>query len=105
MNDDLPSSGEPGVRPPVPGSLPRPAMWPAGARETPFDGAEEDTTVPATPNRRKVAWVAVAVMVLGVSMVGLAFVTVSWQVALTGILIGAVGAALALKVRIMEDVE
>lgn len=104
MSDELPSSGDPGTRPPVPGSLPRPAMWPRGARQTPFDGAEEDTATPPTPARRRLAYIAVAIMIAGVVLVGLSLVATSWLLLAVGVVLGVVGAVLALRARIMEDV-
>lgn len=104
MSDDLPSSGEPGLRPPAPGDLPRPALWSPGLPEAPFDGAQEDTADPPTPARRKLAWIAVALMLLGVALVGVALVATSWTALAVAVLVGVVGVVLALRARIMEDV-
>lgn len=104
MSDDLPSSGDPGVAPPAPGSLPRPAMWPQGATETPFRGAEEDTSTPPGPGRRRLAYVAVAIMIVGVALVGLSVAATSWTLLVVGLVIGAAGAVLALRIGIMDDV-
>lgn len=104
MSDDLPASGEPGLAPPTPGSLPRPAMWPAGAQGTPFDGAAEDTATPPSAGRRRVAFLAVAVMIVGVVLVGLSAVQTSWTLLVVGLVVGALGGGMGLRVRIMEDV-
>lgn len=101
---DLPDSGEPGRTPPTPGMLPTPAMWPDGAVEAPFDGAAEDTATPPSPGRKRTAYVAVALMVVGVVVVGLALVVTSWLVLAVGLVVGAVGMSLAWRARIMEDV-
>ena len=104
MARDLPDSGEPGVAPPAPGSLPRPRLWPTGAGEAPFVGAEEDTATPPSSGRRRLAWVAVALMVLGVLLVGLAVVVTSWLPLVAGVVVGLVGCGLAWRAQIMEDV-
>ena len=104
MSEDLPDSGEPGIAPPVPGSLPRPAMWPAGATETPFDGAEDDTATPPSQARRRVSYAGVGAMIVAVVVVGLAVVTTSWAIFAVGLVLGAVGAVVALKAGIMNDV-
>ena len=104
MSDDLPASGDPGTRPPAPGSLPRPAMWPPGAEQTPFDGAEEDTATPPSPARRRAAYAGVALMIVGVVLVGFAVALTSWLLLVLGLVIGGAGAVVALKARIMEDV-
>lgn len=98
------SSGDPGRRPPAPGSLPRPALWPGRTGAAPFDGAEPDTAVPTTPRQRRLAWLAVALMVVGTVLVGLAVALPSWVAAGAGLVIGAVGMVLAWRARIMEDV-
>jgi len=104
MDDDLPSSGEPGLSPPRPGSLPRPALWSAGTGDTPFRGAQEDTADPPAPGRRKVAAFAILIMVVGVVLLGVAVATLSWPAALAGVVVGSAGAVLGVRVRIMEDV-
>lgn len=104
MSSDLPASGDPGVRPPVPGSLPRPVMWPPGAEGTPFDGAEEDTATPPSPRRRKVAYAGVGLMVVAVIVLGLGVALTSWPLLAVGLVVGGVGAALAWRAGIMEDV-
>lgn len=104
MSDDLPTSGDPGVAPPVPGSLPRPAMWADGTQETPFRGMEGDTATPPSTGRKRLAFVAVAIMVAGVVLVGLSVALTSWTLLAAGVVIGACGAVLALRVRIMDDV-
>lgn len=104
MTSDLPDSGEPGIAPPTNAGLPRPAMWPAGAERQPFDDIEEDTETPAGPGRRSAVWLAVGLMVAGAVLVGLAVVMMAWPPAVAGVLVGGVGAVLALRARIMEDV-
>jgi MFS family permease len=104
MSDDLPSSGDPGRRPPAPGSLPRPEMWPAGGGQTPFDRTEGDTATPPSPGRKRAAWAAVVTMLLGAVLVALAVARTSWVLLVAGVVVGLVGAAVAYKVRIMEDV-
>lgn len=104
MSEDLPSSGEPGVAPPAPGSLPRGAMWPEHAEQAPFRGAEGDTSTPASPARKRLAFVAVGIMVVGLVLVGLAVVRTSWLLLACGVVVGAVGVVLAVRARIMEDV-
>lgn len=104
VSDDLPDSGETGVRPPSPASLPRPALWPRGARDAPFRGAAEDTATPPGPGRRKVAWVAVALMLVGAVCLGAAVAFRSWLPAGVGVVVGLVGVVVAWRVRIMQDV-
>lgn len=104
MTDDLPASGDPGTQPPSSAALPRPAMWPQGGTGAPFDGAQEDTATPPGTTRKRVAWAAVAAMVVGVVLLGLAAVTRSWGLAASGAALGAVGAVVAMRARIMEDV-
>jgi MFS family permease len=104
MSEDLPDSGEPGLAPPAPGSLPRPAMWPDSTVGAPFSGAEDDTATPPSPGRRKLAYAGVAAMILAVVLVGLAVVTTSWVVLAVGLVIGLAGAVVAVRAGIMEDV-
>ncbi len=79
-------------------------MWPDGAVDVPFDGAQGDTSTPPSARRRRVGWLAVALMVLGVVLVGLAVVRGSVAPAVAGVLVGAAGAVLAWRAGIMEDV-
>ena len=104
MSEDLPSSGEPGVPPPAPGSLPRPALWPAGTTETPFRGAEDDTATPPSPARRKVSYAGVGLLIVAVVLIGLAVVLTSWPLLVAGLVLGALGGGVALKAGIMNDV-
>lgn len=104
MSDDLPSSGEPGVRPPMPGSLPRPAMWPDGIRDAPFRVGQDDSPPPPSPTKRTLAWVAVAAIVVGLILIGIAMVTTSWPIGIAGIVIAVLGAVVGLRAQIMEAV-
>lgn len=100
---DLPDSGDPGVRPPEPGQLPRPPLWTPGQEQAPFRGVtEEGASAPA--GRRREAFVAVAIMVAGLVVIGLAVALMNWAVGLCGAVVGAAGAVLALRSHIMEDV-
>ncbi len=79
-------------------------MWPRGTGEQPFRGAERDTATPPSAGRRRLAFVAVAVMVVGALLVGLAVVMTTWWPAVAGVVVGLAGAVLAVRVRILQDV-
>ena len=101
-------SGDPGVRPPDPSTLPRPALWPdppAGQPARAYSKLEEPSAPPVPPGSWGSAWVAVGLLVLAVALVGLAFVLQSPWPAVLGVLIGAVGGVVAWKARLMETVE
>lgn len=104
MNDDLPDSGEPGLSPPAPGSLPHPEMWPDGDVGRPFRGVAEDSPSKVPSGRRKLAYLAVAIVIVGALFVAFAIVTTSWTWCIVGVVVGAVGVVLALRSRIMEGV-
>lgn len=91
-------------RPAAADGLPRPEMWPAGAGETPFTGIEDDEDGDRSGSLAP-AWVAVGLMVVGVVLVGLAFVLQSWVPAVVGVVVGVTGLVLALRARIFEDVK
>ena len=84
--------------------LPRPAMWPPGATDTPFSTVEDDTAPPETPGRGRLAWVAVGLVVVGVVLLGLAVALTSWVPAVAGVVLGLAGMVLAYRARIFEDV-
>ena len=51
------------------------------------------------------AWIAVALMVLGAVLIGTALAVQSPWPAVLGVFVGAVGAGMGYKVRLMENVE
>lgn len=103
----MPGSGDAGVRPPDPGSLPRPALWPApptGQQARAFSGLEDESATPVPTGSWRSAWLAVGLLVLGAVLLGVALVTQLPVVALVAVLVGGAGAVLAWKARIMETV-
>jgi len=101
------TSGDPGVRPPDPDALPRPALWspPApGSQARAFSGLEEDSATPVSREGWRSAWLAVGLMLVGAVLLGIAFVTRAPVVAVLAVLVGGAGAVLAWKFKIMEDV-
>ncbi len=101
-------SGDPGVRPPDPASLPRPALWPAPPTGQPakaYSRVEEPVAPPVPPDDWRTAWVAVALLVLAVVLMGVAFVMQSPWPAVLSVLVGLAGGAFAWKGRLMETVE
>ena len=88
-----------------PATLPRPKLYanpPAGQQPQAFHG-RADEQASGRPGKAS-AFVAVGLMILGVILVGLFVATVQWPLLVLGLLVGAGGAVLAVKVRIMEDV-
>lgn len=105
---DLPDSGD-GLAPPRPSALPRPALWPEpppGVAPRAYRGQEEDTAdVPVrTPGRMRATWGSVAVMLIGIVLLGVAAVLRTWSPAVLGLLLIGAGAAAAGKLRILTDV-
>ena len=103
-----PGSGDPGVQPPDPATLPRPALWPdpaPGQSPRAFSRLSDDSETQAAPSNLRSAWVAVALMVLGVALVGVAFALPSAWPAVVGALVGGAGAVIGWRARIMETVE
>ena len=103
--DGLPDSGD-GRPPPAPEALPRPALWSAaapGRPSRPFEGqAEADADVPARTRGRVLAtWGAVGVMLLGVVLLGVAAVLVSWPLAAVGVVVGLLGVIAARRARVL----
>lgn len=101
----LPDSGD-GVPPPRPEALPHPALWPDGPAGVPahaFEGKQEDDAdiPPQTGGRTLATWGAVAVMVLGAALLGVAFVLTSLWLGAVGLVVGAGGAIAALRAKIM----
>lgn len=89
-----------------------PALWSAPARggqPQPFGSRADATTASESDQRMAraklpLAWTAVATMIVGAVLVGLAVVLVSWSVGAVGMVLAAAGCALALRVRILSDV-
>lgn len=103
-----PGSGDPGVRPPDPTSLPRPALWPDPAPGQPpkaYSRLSDDAATQASPSNLRSAWFAVALMVLGAALVGVAFALPSVWPAVLGVVVGGAGAVIGWRARIMETVE
>ena len=101
-------SGDPGVRPPDPASLPRPALWPdppAGQPARAYSRLEQPSTAPVPPGSWRSAWLAVGLLVLAAALVGVAFVVQSLWPAVVAVLVGIAGAVVAWKARLMETVE
>lgn len=108
VTDDLPESGD-GVAPPAPEELPHPALWSApapGEAPVAYDGqAEDDADIPPRTRGHTIAtWASVAGMLLGVVLLALALVLQSWPLAVAGVVVGAAGAAGAMKVKILTAV-
>jgi hypothetical protein len=103
MSEELPS-GEKGRRG-DPSQLPRPEMWPeppAGSQPTPITGRTEPGEADAIAHRRlPVAWLGVGALCVAAILLGFAVGRQSWVLAVVGVLVGAVGAALTLASRIM----
>jgi len=97
---------------PAPPVQPAPELWsvPVGGGEPrPFSSradAQSDAQGDQENARAKLpwAWLSVALMIAGAVVVGLAIVLVSWPLAGAGAAVGAIGAGLALRVRILSDV-
>ena len=88
-----------------PASLPRPKLYAEprpGQQPVAFSGLEEQESN-AGPGSVP-AFVAVAVMILGVVLVAAFVLTMSWPLLAAGLVVGAIGVVLALKARIMQDV-
>lgn len=103
----LPDSGDPGRRPPRPDELPKPALWPEpviGHQPEAFEGTAEESAPHPAPGQKRLAFVAVALMLLGVIGLGVAVALTSWLALALGLVVGGAGAVIALRARIMEDV-
>jgi hypothetical protein len=104
MTEQLPSGERGTLRDPA--DLPRPALWPAppsGAQPVPVHGRDKGGPQEEVAQRRlPLAWTGIALMLVGVVLLGFAVGAQSWVLAVLGIAVGAVGAGAALKSRIME---
>ncbi len=101
----LPDSGD-GVPPPRPDALPHPALWTEGPPGVPahaFEGKQEDDAEipPQTRGRALATWGAVAAMVLGAVLLGLALVLQSLVLGAVGLVVGLAGAVVAVRAKIM----
>ncbi len=104
----LPASGD-GRPPPSPDALPHPALWSdaqPGRAAAAYDGkAEDGADVPQrTRGRLLVTWGAVLTMVVGAVLVGLGVALPSVPLAGLGVVVGLVGAAVALKAKVLDAV-
>lgn len=89
-----------------PSTLPRPKLYAEpsyGEQPQAFAGRAEDDAPPETQSKTG-AYVAVGLMIVGLILVGVFVATTSWPLLVLGLVVGAVGAALAWKVHIMRDV-
>lgn len=104
MSDELPS-GEKGVLG-DPSQLPRPEMWPeppVGQQPLPVTGRMKPGEEEAVARRRlPIAWTGIALLSLAAVLLGLAVGRQSWLLAVLGVVVGAVGAGLALASRILH---
>ena len=94
------------VRRPVrdPSSLPRPAMWSPPPPGEQAQGFTSVTPPPDGEHHRAPAWVAIALMVVGVVLGGVGIGVYHWQPFVAGLLVASVGMLLAVKARVMDDV-
>lgn len=87
-----------------PSSLARPAMWaapPPGEQAQGFTSVSRPTS---GHHAKRPAWVAVAVMALGIVLCGVAVALYRWEPLALGIPIGLTGVVLAARARIMDDI-
>lgn len=108
MDLPLPDSGD-GRVPPRPSELPTPALWserepglaPAAFRDT----AEQHADVPPrTRSRMAAIYAGVVGVVLGVVLLGVAFVTTTLWLGVTGGVLAVVGGAVMLKAGVLTVV-
>lgn len=88
-----------------PSTLPRPVLFAdprPGEQPQAFRGLAEESS-PKRPSA-KPAFAAVAVMIVGAVMIGFALITTRWSLLVIGLAVGAVGAVLARRAHIMQDV-
>lgn len=95
---------------PEPSLLPRPVLWPdplPGSQPRGFASQEDPRPGRREPSRARVVrtWGAVAAMVLGAALVGLAVVLTNWLLVVAGVVVGLAGAVVALRSGVLEDVE
>lgn len=104
MSDELPS-GETGILR-DPAELPRPVLWPtptAGNQPIPVRGREERGEKEDLAHRRlPLAWTGIGILLATVVLLGLAVARLSWLLAIAGLVLGAIGAAVTLHSRIMD---
>lgn len=88
-----------------PSTLPRPVLF-ADPRPGEQPQAVRGLAEESSPKRSsaKPAFVAVALMVVGVVLVGVSLITTRWSLLIIGFALGAVGAVLARRAHIMQDV-
>ncbi len=100
----LPDSGEPGATRPVPGSLPRPELWPPGTQERPYARREEQGASRPSAGQRRLIWLSVALLVVAAVVLGLAVLVARWWPVAVAVVLGVAGAVLGLRSRILQDV-
>ena len=95
-------SGESG-RPVDPASLPRPALWaePKPGEQPVAVRGKADENADARAHVTQ-AYVGVGLMCLGLVLLAVAAVVRAWPPAVLGLVVGAVGVAVALRARVME---
>jgi len=92
-----------------PADLPRPALWPqppSGSQPlgVPSRQGDEADRVQAGRSRLRQAWTGVGLMVLGAVLLGVAVIVRELWPLVAGLVVGAAGAAVAFRARIMDDV-
>lgn len=88
-----------------PSTLPRPVLFAdprPGEQPQAFRGLAEESS-PKRPST-KPAFAAVALMIVGVGLIGVSLITTRWPLLIVGVALGAVGAVLARRAHIMQDV-
>jgi hypothetical protein len=104
MSDTLPS-GETG-RLRDPSELPAPVMWPEpsrGEQPVPIHGRDEGSPKEEIAQRRlPLAWTGVGLMIVALVVLGFSVGRQSPILLAIGLVIGAIGGAIALKSRIMD---
>jgi hypothetical protein len=104
MSDELPSGEHGTLR--DPSQLPKPVLWPEpapGEQPVPMHGREQGGPEEEIAKRRlPLAWTAIGILVVAVVLLGVAVGRHSLILLGTGVVIGVIGGALALKSRIME---
>lgn len=88
--------------------LGRPVLWGEPSTSDPqpqaYVGTAESEASSPTKAQRVMSWVAVGLMLLGVITCAVAFVGRSWPLGAVGVVVGAVGAVLALRFHILDEV-